>query len=470
MYGSRRCWSLVALGVFLAAAAVLLRRPAPLLGAAGVGAVLVVGQLAAVRAFERATHLDVTLDVNRRHATVDQPVTCRLVAERPAHETTAVEVTAARPLAARGADEQSRTVRLDPWESRAATTFELTFPVAGRFQFDDPAVRLTDGLGLFTERLTRGPAPTVEVDPRGPRDLHVGRGGERVLGAYGEHETGLRGAGVLPEELREYAAGDPADRIDWKATARLARPFVREFEAETDRETVLVVDHRAAMAAGTGGETMLAYARAVALGVAGTAAAAADPLGLYTVGDAGITFRQRPSPSPSAVGTVRSRLQRLEPTAAATAGGSARPERARRLDERLTDDTFSRRLRPFLAATDAYVERLSGDPLFGAVSEVTRRTATGRWIVLVTDDADHDRVREATRLAARRATHVLVFLTPGALFDRHASLESAYERYAAFEDLRRELDRLPAVSAFEVGPGDRVDRLLAARRARTRGS
>lgn len=467
MHGSRRCWSLVALGALLAGAAVLLQRPAPLLGAAGVGALLLVGQLAAVRAFERSTHLDVTLDVDRRQLSVDQPVACRLVAERPAHETTAVEVTAALPLAARGADREARTIRIDPWDTRAGTTFAVTFPVAGRFEFDEPTVRLSDGPGLFGETFTRGPSRAVEVDPRGLRDLHVGRGGERVLDVYGEHEMGLRGEGVLPEELREYEPGDPADRIDWKATARLARPYVREFETETDRETVLVVDHRDAMAAGTRGETKLAYAREVALGVAAAAASASDPLGLYTVGDAGITFRQRPSTAPSALATIRSRLHRLEPTAAASAGGSARPDRARRLAAQLTDDTFSRTLRPFLSSTDAYVDRLSGDPLFGTVTEVTKQSTSGRWIVLVTDDADHARVHEATRLAARRATHVLVFLTPAVLFERNTDLETGYERYAAFEEFRRGLDRLPNVSAFEVGPGDRIDRLLTARRART---
>jgi len=33
--------------------------------------------------------------------------------------------------------------------------------------------------------------------------------------------------------------------IDWKSTARLGEPYVRETEGETDRHTALLVDHRA---------------------------------------------------------------------------------------------------------------------------------------------------------------------------------------------------------------------------------
>jgi len=61
-----------------------------------------------------------------------------------------------------------------------------------------------------------------------------------------------------------------------------------------------------------------------------------------------------------------------------------------------------------------------------------------------------------------------VFLTPSILFDPGGlvDLEAAYDRYVEFEEFRRDLARLPGVSAFEVGPGDRLDAVLATGRDR----
>lgn len=472
MHGSRRAWTTAAVGLLLAGAAVLVERPEPLVGAALVGAWLLATQLVALRGIHGATALAISYDTDLRRASVDQPVRCRFVLERAEPATTAVEATAPIPLAAAGAGRADRTVTLAPGETRAATTFELTFPVAGRFQFDQPTLAVTDALGLFGEQLSLGAGPTVDVSARAPRDIHVGRGGDRVIAAFGEHATDQRGAGLQPEELRQYVPGDAADDIDWKATARLAEPYVREYQAETDRETILVVDHRHRMEHGHGGETMLAYAREAALSVAESAASASDPLALYAVGDAGLTARQPPSTSPGAYTSVRTTLRELDATEPVPEpGGATEPARPRRLAAALDDDEgpFAATLEPFLASGDAYVRRLSGDPLFGAVQALVADADSNQWTVLVTSDHDPARLKESVKLAASRSAAVLVFVTPQVLFAGEPDLEAAYDRYLAFEELRRELDAIPRVTAFEVGPGDRVQRLLAARRARASG-
>lgn len=473
VYGSRRFWTTATIGTLFVGLAALLQRLEPLVAAAAVAAWLLATQLVAVRSFDRATDLDVTYETEFRRPAVDQPVGCRFVVERETPEPTTVEATAPIPLVARGATATDRTVTLASGETRAATTFELSFPVAGRFTFDQPTLACTDALGLFTERFPVGDAPRVDVAADGPRDIHVGQGGERVIAAYGEHATDQRGAGLQPEELRQYVTGDPADSIDWKATARLNEPYVREFQAETDRETLLVVDHRAAMNHGPGGETMLAYAREVALAVASSAASASDPLALYGVGDAGLTARHAPKSSPSAYTTIQSRLQSLQATEPTdTYGPASEPRRAHRAVQTLRDDdsAFARQLIPFLDAGDAYVRRLAGDPLFGAVQELAADADSNQWTVIVTHDGDPARLKEAVKLAASRSAAVLVFVTPRVLFDGERDIATAYDRYVAFEALRRDLDRIPRVTAFEVGPGDRVQRLLAQRRARTTGT
>jgi hypothetical protein len=67
---------------------------------------------------------------------------------------------------------------------------------------------------------------------------------------------------------------------------------------------------------------------------------------------------------------------------------------------------------------------------------------------------------------------VLVFLTPTVLFapGELADLEHAYARYREFEIFRRDLARLERVSAFEVGPGDRLDTILSTGRQRRRST
>ncbi|WP_189319172.1 hypothetical protein [Halolamina pelagica] len=43
-------------------------------------------------------------------------------------------------------------------------------------------------------------------------------------------------------------------------------------------------------------------------------------------------------------------------------------------------------------------------------------------------------------------------------------VSAAYDRYADFESFRRTVARTPRTEVYEVGPGDRLDALLAARR------
>lgn len=73
---------------------------------------------------------------------------------------------------------------------------------------------------------------------------------------------------------------------------------------------------------------------------------------------------------------------------------------------------------------------------------------------------------------------MLVFLAPTVLFEEGglSDVGNAYERYRDFERFRRQLARLDRVSAFEMGPGDRLTTILSSgaqtqrRRQRTASS
>ncbi|MBZ2169829.1 DUF58 domain-containing protein [Marinobacter sp. F4216] len=60
----------------------------------------------------------------------------------------------------------------------------------------------------------------------------------------GHHKSRLRGRGLDFEELKHYQPGDDLRHLDWRATRRTGKPFVRSFTEERDRPTLVVCDQR----------------------------------------------------------------------------------------------------------------------------------------------------------------------------------------------------------------------------------
>ena len=63
----------------------------------------------------------------------------------------------------------------------------------------------------------------------------------------GRHGSRLRGRGLDFEELRQYQPGDDIRAVDWKATRRTGRPYVRVYTEEKERPVLLLVDQRLSM-------------------------------------------------------------------------------------------------------------------------------------------------------------------------------------------------------------------------------
>ena len=470
MHPTRRYWTLAGVGAFFVLFAVVIDQPLALVGAGALGAVLVVSQAMTVSSFTTADdELTVEYSLSQSRVAVDDTVFVTMTARQAGVRDVGVTVTATPPLAAHSIPDSDRQVQLSPSETSATTSFELTVPVAGRVELGEPRVELADEQGFFTETYRRGPTASFTVEPRAPRDLHIGQGGEQMLGAYGDHPMNQAGAGLTPAGLRQYLPGDTLNRIDWKATARQATPYVREFEVEAERTTLLVVDHRAAMDVGQAGQTMLDFIREVALGVVHTAEENNDSLGLYSVGDAGLTTTRPPSATSAGYQQIRRTLHELTPTPQETPTtgeqlATAHPSDTQRAAQRLADEQsmFADRIRPFLTASGVYVERIQGNPLFEAVRRAQMHDSGQTWTILLTDDTDRDRIRETARIASKRGHRVLVFMTPTVLFETGTltDLDAAYQRYVDFEEFRRELQGLSRVSAFEVGPGDHLSAIL----------
>ena len=66
--------------------------------------------------------------------------------------------------------------------------------------------------------------------------------GDRRLQEIGIKTYQQRGSGTDFKQLSEYRVGDSVRHIDWKATQRMGKPIVREFQDERDQCVMLLVD------------------------------------------------------------------------------------------------------------------------------------------------------------------------------------------------------------------------------------
>lgn len=480
---TRRFWTIVSVATMLAGLAVLFARPVLLYGAVGIAAVLVARQYQFYRSL---TEMDAALTVEQSLPTQtvarNEEVPVTLTAQLAAPSGVDLTVELSLPLVANGPNAADRRIELPAGEQTASTTVPVTWSIVGRATFDPATVTVADRDGLFREHLPRGPTPTITVEPRTPRSVHVGQGGDRVTAAYGGHRSDQVGSGTDPAELRQYVPGDSVSDIDWKATARLDYPHVREYEVETDHRTLLVVDHRSPLQTGQPGETKLDYLRTVALAVVDNAAQVNDPIGIATIDEGGTTDWESPGTTPEAYDSVRDRLHELRVTrdrgqrALVRAGtgqsspGRQGPAAAQRKRSRLAgdDSAYGRTLRLFYSDSESYVQRMADDQLFETVRTRLARVPGSTWTLLFTDDTDRGQLRETVKFARRESAGVLVFLAPDGLFERTslADLEGTYDEYVEFEEFRRELSGMEDVTAFEVSPADRIEAVLDAGRRR----
>lgn len=77
---------------------------------------------------------------------------------------------------------------------------------------------------------------------RQARQLHI-RTRRLVDGVFaGEYHSVYKGRGIEFAEVREYVAGDDVRSIDWNVTARVGRPFVKQYVEERELTAMLLLD------------------------------------------------------------------------------------------------------------------------------------------------------------------------------------------------------------------------------------
>lgn len=123
------------------------------------------------------------------------------------------------------------------------TSYGVTARRRGDVRFAPAEVRVRSRLRLadLLERL--GAEETRRVYPD---FAQIGRyawlAGDHRLQEIGIKTYQQRGEGTDFKQLTEYRYGDPVRHIDWKATQRLGKPIIREFQDERDQCVIALID------------------------------------------------------------------------------------------------------------------------------------------------------------------------------------------------------------------------------------
>jgi uncharacterized protein (DUF58 family) len=98
-------------------------------------------------------------------------------------------------------------------------------------------------LRLFRRRRPeRDPSPDASALPVLVRRLELRARRLMENRAVGAYDSVFRGHGIEFSEVRAYQPGDPFQAIDWKVTARMGKPFIKNFVEERELTVLLAVD------------------------------------------------------------------------------------------------------------------------------------------------------------------------------------------------------------------------------------
>jgi uncharacterized protein (DUF58 family) len=133
-------------------------------------------------------------------------------------------------------------IALDPGASLTCD-YVIRAPRRGDVGFAPARLRLRSRLACFALDARCGAAEQRRVFPN---FVALARfawlSGNRRLTELGIKAIRQRGSGTDFKQLNEYQPGDPVRHIDWRATQRLNKPVVRQFQDERDQRVVLLLD------------------------------------------------------------------------------------------------------------------------------------------------------------------------------------------------------------------------------------
>lgn len=180
-----------------------------------------------------------------------------------------------------GAD---RAFTLEPGQS-VRFHYEVIPSHRGQFNFRDTYVRLKAPLGLCEVDVKLSQPQVARVYPNLKAIQKFDLLNRRGRGLLGIRRTRYRGIGTEFESLREYVPDDDFRRIDWKASARMNKFVIREYELEKNQSVILLIDVGKNMMADVQNSTKLDHVLDSALLLMHAANVAGDQVGLMVFSD-----------------------------------------------------------------------------------------------------------------------------------------------------------------------------------------
>jgi uncharacterized protein (DUF58 family) len=156
-----------------------------------------------------------------------------------------------------------------------------------------------EGAYVTTEQLV-----ALEANARDLRFVQKAKSHQQLAGRL---QSSLRGRGLIFEELRDYLPGDDVRSIDWRVTARTAKPTIRVYGEEKERPAILLVDQRINMFFGSRRSLKSVTAAEAAMLCAWRILGSGDRVGGLVFDDAG-TSELRPHRSRNAVIALADRI------------------------------------------------------------------------------------------------------------------------------------------------------------------
>jgi uncharacterized protein (DUF58 family) len=127
--------------------------------------------------------------------------------------------------------------------TRTETSYTATPTRRGEVTFAPADVRVRSRWGLWDMLQRIGVEETRRVYPDFAQVArYAWLAGDRRLQEIGIKTFRMRGQGTDFKQLSEYRVGDPVRHIDWKATLRIGKPIVREFQDDRDQCVLLLLD------------------------------------------------------------------------------------------------------------------------------------------------------------------------------------------------------------------------------------
>ncbi len=198
---------------------------------------------------------------------------------------------------------------LRPHES-CSFTVEIPCQVRGEFLMGNMVIQSGDLFGIFGDQRKFVCPQSLLVIPE-VIPLHNQGYGETVH-MIGDHivnlKSSLRGAGLFG--VRNYYSGDAMNRIHWKASARVQKLLVKEFERQRSREIAVVIDLNKDGCIGAAPDTTLEKAVTIAASLAAAGLKEGYQVGLVALGQERVYLR--PQTGRGHLGLILERLARVK--------------------------------------------------------------------------------------------------------------------------------------------------------------